>query len=200
MNNYKIQYEFGMSLPNLSYMSMADTGASGAANPVAAEDLANDPGVLLKRLKHEYGTIVQNHELVPSNVTLSWTKWDNKSDTTKMPTEWTFVVEGEFELVVHFPYKYPFEKPYYYVKTNGGTLVEVKQYLLLVTMEQGPNGKGPKPGLESQYDYVRDDKMTAWLAQSRFSPALTVAKYISELIGNKKLFELLQMAPATSMA
>ena len=189
-----------MSLPNLSYMSMADTGASGAANPVAAEELANDPGVLSKRLKHEYGTIVQNHELVPSNVTLSWTKWVNKSDTTKMPTEWTFVVEGEFELVVHFPYKYPFEKPHYYVKTKGGTLVEVKQYLALVTMEQGPNGKGPKPGLESEYDHVRGDEMTAWLAQSRFSPALTVAKYISELIGDETLFRLLQMAPITMMA
>ena len=188
-----------MSLPNLSYMSMADTGASGAANPIAAGDLAGKPNVLLRRLKHEYDTIVKDHELITSNVTLSWTIWDNESDTTKMPTEWTFVVNGEFELVVHFPYKYPFGKPYYYVKMNGGTLVEVKQYLALVTMEQGPNGKGPKPDLESEYNYVRSGRMTAWLAQSSFSPALTVATYISELIGDETLFKLLQMAPYTRM-
>lgn len=188
-----------MLLPNLSCLSMAGTGANGDADPVGAKELANEPGVLLKRLKQEYNTIVQNHDLLPSNVSLSWTTWENESDTTKMPTEWTFAVEGEFELVVHFPFRYPFEKPYYYVKTSGGTLVEVKQYLTSVTMEQGPDGNRPKPGLESEYSYVRQDDLFEWLSQLKFGPPMTVAAYISKLIEDDTLRRLLKMAPATNV-
>ena len=188
-----------MSLPNISYMSMADTGANGDKNPViVTKDFANNP-CTLKRLKYEYSQIVQNHDLLPSNVSLSWKQWDNTSAITKMPMEWTFVVKGElkeFELVVHFPCNYPFEKPYYYVKTNSGTR-ELTQYLIHVTMK---NEKSLDPNLKSEYDYVRTAEMTAWLAQSKFRFRTTVADYISPLLQDEIMFKLLQMAPDTNMA
>lgn len=184
-------------------MSLAHTGAHGDDSPAmyAGNWKEEQRPKMFQRFKSEYESIVKDHELLPDTVSVSWTAWDNESDKTMLPMQWTFVVDPwRFELVVRFPSEYPWKKPYYFVKTKYGTEVNVKQYLALVTMKNGPDGKGPKPGLKFEYDYIRNEKLINWVGQTSFSPAMTVANYIAGLIKDPTLLGLLQMAATVDMS
>lgn len=145
-----------------------------------------NPGApaVMKRLKKEYEDIVKNHELMPSNVLANWEAWDNKNDTLKMPLQWKLAVDGKATLVVHFPTDYPFERPYYYVETKGGKLVDMKQFFVVAA----------KNSETSSVSELGDDAVR-FLAQVEFSPAVTVAYFVTRVLNDPVLSDLLSSAP-----
>ena len=176
------------------------TGANGDDSPAMnADNWKKDQfPKMFKRFQNEYESIINDHELLPNTVSVSWTAWDNESDKMMPPMQWTFVVAPwNFELVVRFPSEYPFKPPYYFVKTKDGTEMDMKRYFMHVTTEEGPNGKSFRSGFKEKFDYVRENEMVKFLGQLQHSPGMTVGSYISKLLNDKTLMWLLAMAPFT---
>ena len=145
-----------------------------------------------KRLNREYELLITESKL-PDNVSVTWTEW-NSNDALMLPFQWTFNVADRFDIVVRFPIQYPFKAPFYYVKTPTGVPVDVKQFLHMSVMTDGPDARVVKPGYESAKEYISTYAMMNFLGNVNYSLASTVNDYIYRLINDEIIMPLLREA------
>ena len=172
-------------LPDLGRLRLAPTGVMGDEEP----DLLTRDGdfVRMARLKKEYKDALADKDPDLQDTLLTVTPYlDGESDM--VPLEWTFyVANGLYEIVVRFPTSYPFQAPYYYVKTFGGVLVEFKRYVTFVSRKEGGRVE----------DYVYDIAPTELNYAHNWSPALHAIHYVKRYATDPLLKPLLEQASET---
>ena len=122
-------------LPNLGRLPLQQpTGVFGDETAdVDWEERAN-----LRRFKYEYAEALDDPDEALQTTLLTWAHAYNDDDPNLLRFAWTFFVEGGlYEILVRFPQDYPFNAPYYYIKTFGEVPVGIKEYLHYVARLRG---------------------------------------------------------------
>ena len=173
-------------LPDLGRLPLAPTGVMGDEEP----DLSwtkDENKSTMRRLRKEYKDALLDFDNGLQDTLLTVTPYlDGESDM--VPLEWTFyVANGLYEIVVRFPREYPFHAPYYYVKTFGGVLVELKRYVTFVARKEGGRVQ----------DYVYDIGPTELNYAHNWSPALHAIRYVKRVVNDPLLKPLMEQASET---
>ena len=172
-------------LPDLGRLPLAPTSVTGDVEPGLWES-GRGPS-LVRRAKREYERALADTDPSLQNTLLTVASVANDDDSSKAPFAWTFHVNGLCEIVVRFPHAFPFEAPYYYVKTFGGVQTDIKEFLVFVANQAGGDVK------EYVHAIVGTDlNPLAWWNPSKF-----VVDHVKRLVNDPKLAALLAQASTT---
>ena len=168
-------------LPNLGRLPVQPTGVFGDETAdVDWEERAN-----LRRFKYEYAEALEDPDEALQTTLLTWAVYDNDDDPNLLRFAWTFFVEGGlYELLVRFPQDYPFNAPYYYIKTFGEVPVEIKEYLHYVARLKGGDTLA----------YVDSIFATDLNATHNWTPRTHITDYVKRIIKDPILAPLLAEA------
>ena len=172
-------------LPDLGRLPLTPTGVVGDIEPGIWE-FDHGP-TLVKRMKMEYEWAQLDRDPGLQNTLLTIAGVANDDDYSLARIQWTFHINGLYDIVVRFPYNFPFKAPYYYIKTFGDVQTDLKEFLIFAARQAGGEVQ----------EYVNTIDATDLNPTTFWSPAKRVVDHVKRLVNDPLLSPLLEQASMT---